>query len=59
MILDKFLHTDAHAEEYTILVVIPTAPSGSREFPQVIQKGDQELGAQTSSTGRTIFQHYF
>jgi len=39
--------------------VIPAAHPGLRELPQVTQKEDQELGGQTSSTGRTTFQHYF
>jgi len=55
----KFLRTYVHVEEYIILVVIPAAHPGLTEFPQVTQKEDQELGGQTSSTGRTTFQHYF
>lgn len=57
--ITKYLHTYAHEEEYLVLVEIPTAPSGLTEFPRVKRKGDQELDAQTSSAGRTIFQHYF
>lgn len=55
----KFLHTYVHVEGYIILEVIPAAHPGLREFPQVTQKEDQELDGQTSSTGRTTFQHYF
>jgi hypothetical protein len=39
--------------------VIPAAHSELRELLQVTQKEDQVLGDQTSSTGRTTFQHYF
>lgn len=56
--VDKFVHTYVHVEVYTTLVVIPTAPCKLTKLLQARQKEDQELCTQTSSTGRTTFQHY-